>query len=107
MSACPQLNEQSNKKDLVKRMHRRDLTAGEGAILRVIQQGYGSQNVAEGVFFTEADEAIISAKKCRWHIAGDGEPYQPCEAARGWHDYQRRRIEETLAKALLFKILVM
>jgi hypothetical protein len=40
-------------------MHRRILNAGETAILVVIQQGYGPQNTADTVFFTERDEAVI------------------------------------------------
>jgi hypothetical protein len=41
---------------------RRDLTPGESAILGMIQQGYGSQNAAASVFFTNAGEAAISVK---------------------------------------------
>jgi hypothetical protein len=43
-------------------MRRRDLTAGEAAILTMIQQGYGPQNNAEEVFFTDTDEAVIFVK---------------------------------------------
>lgn len=43
-------------------MRRRSLTANEAAILATIQQGYGSQNGADEVFFTEADEAVIFLK---------------------------------------------
>jgi hypothetical protein len=43
-------------------MHRRVLNAGETAILAVIQQGYGPQNTADTVFFTESDEAVILVK---------------------------------------------
>jgi hypothetical protein len=41
-------------------MQRRVLTAGETAVLAMIQQGYGPQNSADTVFFTDAGEAIIS-----------------------------------------------
>ena len=40
-------------------MRRRDLTPGESAILGMIQQGYGSQNIVDDVFFTDANEANI------------------------------------------------
>jgi hypothetical protein len=43
-------------------MRRRVLNAGETAILAVIQQGYGPQNTADSVFFTERDEAAIFVK---------------------------------------------
>jgi hypothetical protein len=43
-------------------MHRRVLTAGETAVLVMIQQGYGPQNSADSVFFTNAGEAVISVK---------------------------------------------
>ena len=43
-------------------MRRRNLTAGEAAILTMIQQGYGSQNTADEVFFTDADEAALFVK---------------------------------------------
>jgi hypothetical protein len=38
-------------------MRHRDLTANEMAILLIIQDGYGLQNTANEVFFTDADEA--------------------------------------------------
>jgi hypothetical protein len=41
-------------------MQRRVLTAGETAVLAIIQQGYGPQNSADSVFFTNEGEAIIS-----------------------------------------------
>lgn len=47
-------------------MHRRVLTAGEAAVLAMIQQGHGPQNHADGVFFTNDGEAVISV------IAADG-----------------------------------
>ena len=43
-------------------MRRRDLTTGEAAVLAIIQQGYGSQNTTNEVFFTEANEATIFVK---------------------------------------------
>ena len=43
-------------------MRRRELTSGEAAILEIIQQGYGPQNSADQVFFTDANEATIFAK---------------------------------------------
>jgi hypothetical protein len=43
-------------------MRRRDLTAGEFAVLRMIQQGYGLQNSLARVFFTDTDEAAIFVK---------------------------------------------
>jgi hypothetical protein len=43
-------------------MHRRVLTAGETAVLTMIQQGYGQQNGIDKVFFTDADEAVIVVK---------------------------------------------
>ena len=43
-------------------MHRRALTAGEAAILATIQQGYGPQNTADEVVFTDADQAVILVK---------------------------------------------
>jgi hypothetical protein len=43
-------------------MHRRDSTAGEAAILRLIQERYGRENTVDKVFFTNADEAAIFAK---------------------------------------------
>ena len=44
------------------RMRRRDLTVGEFAVLRIIQQGYGQQNSLGKVFFTDIDEAAIFVK---------------------------------------------
>ncbi len=41
---------------------RRALTEGEAAILRIIQQGYGPQNTADKVFFTNSDEATVFVK---------------------------------------------
>ncbi len=43
-------------------MRRRELTAKEAAILRVIQDGYGSQNSLDEVFFSEKDDAVIFVK---------------------------------------------
>jgi hypothetical protein len=43
-------------------MRRRDLTSGEAGILRIVQEGYGSQNTVDEVFFTDADEAAIFVK---------------------------------------------
>ena len=43
-------------------MRRRDLTPAEAGILRIIQEGYGLQNTADEVFFTEADEAVMFVK---------------------------------------------
>jgi hypothetical protein len=43
-------------------MRRRDLTPAEAGILRMIQEGYGPQNTADEVFFTESDEAVIFVK---------------------------------------------
>lgn len=43
-------------------MRRRELTAIEAAVLKVIQQGYGPQNSVDAVFFTDADEAVIFVK---------------------------------------------
>ena len=40
-------------------MHKRLLTAGETALLAIIQQGYGPQNDTGKVFFTDNDEALI------------------------------------------------
>lgn len=42
--------------------HRRDLTSGEAKILGIIQEGYGSNNTADKVFFTEKDEAAIAVE---------------------------------------------
>ena len=47
-------------------MQRRVLTTGETAVLTMIQQGYGPQNSAYNVFFTDAGEAVMSV------IASDG-----------------------------------
>ena len=41
-------------------MPRRVLTAGEIAVLAMIQQGYGQQNSVDSVLFTNAGEAVIS-----------------------------------------------
>jgi len=43
-------------------MPRRDLTAGQTAILKIIQHGYGPQNTVSEVFFTNANEAAIFVK---------------------------------------------
>jgi hypothetical protein len=43
-------------------MPRRDLTAAEAAVLRMIQEGYGAQNRADEVFFTGRNEAAIFVK---------------------------------------------
>jgi len=43
-------------------MHRRVLTAGETAVLAMIQQGYGPQNSVDEVFFANAGEAVIFVK---------------------------------------------
>ena len=43
-------------------MRRRNLTTNEAAVLSIIQEQYGSQNTADGVSFTEADEAVIFVK---------------------------------------------
>jgi hypothetical protein len=43
-------------------MRRRDLTANETAVLRIIQQGFGPQNTIDEVFFTDGDEAAIFVK---------------------------------------------
>jgi hypothetical protein len=43
-------------------MRRRDLTTGEAGILRIVQEGYGSRNTVDEVFFTDADEAAIFVK---------------------------------------------
>ena len=43
-------------------MRRRELTAGEAAVLRIIQKGYGPRNTAGEVFFTDANEAAIFVK---------------------------------------------
>jgi hypothetical protein len=41
---------------------RRELTQGESAILGMIQEGYGLQNVVDEVFFTDRGEAAIFVK---------------------------------------------
>jgi len=43
-------------------IHRRDLTPGEAKILGIIQDGYGSKNTVDEVFFTLEDEAAIAVK---------------------------------------------
>jgi hypothetical protein len=43
-------------------MERRNLTASEEAILKVIQEGYGPQNSISDVFFSKTDEAVIFVK---------------------------------------------
>ena len=43
-------------------MRKRELTAGETAVLRIIQKGYGPQNTAAEVFFTDANEAALFVK---------------------------------------------
>jgi hypothetical protein len=43
-------------------MSRRVLSDGETAILAMIQRGYGLQNCADIVFFTDANEAVLSVK---------------------------------------------
>ena len=43
-------------------MRRRDLTTGEAEILRVVQEGYGSQDTVDEVFFTDTNEAAIFVK---------------------------------------------
>jgi len=43
-------------------IRRRELTAGEIAILALIQREFGPQNSADQVFFIDADEAVIFAK---------------------------------------------
>ena len=40
----------------------RPLTEGELNVLRIIQDGYGQQNTADDVFFTDQDEASIFVK---------------------------------------------
>ena len=40
-------------------MNRRVLTIGETAVLTIIQEGYGSHNAVEKVFFSPTDEAVI------------------------------------------------
>ena len=43
-------------------MNRRVLTAGETAVLAMVLLGYGPQNSADDVFFTNAGESIIAVK---------------------------------------------
>ena len=43
-------------------MRRRDLTTGEAGILRIVQEGYGSQNTVDEVFFTDTNEAALFVK---------------------------------------------
>ena len=43
-------------------MNRRGLTAGETAVLAMIQRGYGPQNNADDVFFTNEGEAVFAVK---------------------------------------------
>jgi hypothetical protein len=43
-------------------MNRRVLTAGETSVLSMIQLGYGPQNSAEEVFFSDNNEAVIMVK---------------------------------------------
>jgi hypothetical protein len=43
-------------------MRRRKLTVEEAAILTMIQEGYGSQNSTDEVFFSDKDEAVIFVK---------------------------------------------
>jgi hypothetical protein len=69
-------------------MRRRDLTVSEAAVLRIVQQSYGSQNTAEQVFFTDADEAAIFVKAAEWHVGGDGESYQSRGLACGRYYFQ-------------------
>lgn len=40
-------------------MNRRELTAGERAILELIQIGYGPQNTESQVFFSDKGDAVI------------------------------------------------
>jgi hypothetical protein len=40
-------------------MPKRVLTDGETVVLTIIQQGYGSHNSVDKVFFSPADEAVI------------------------------------------------
>lgn len=47
--------------------HRRDLTSGEAKILGIIQDGYGSKNTVDEVFFTLEDEAAIAVKNSAGH----------------------------------------
>ena len=43
-------------------MSRRDLSPGEAAVLKMIQEGYGPQNSFDAVFFTRLNEAAIFVK---------------------------------------------
>jgi hypothetical protein len=43
-------------------MNRRVLTVGETAVLAMIRHGYGPQNSADRVFFTNGGEAVILVK---------------------------------------------
>jgi len=43
-------------------IHRRSLTSGEMKILGIIQNGYGSNNTTDRVFFTPKDEAAIAVE---------------------------------------------
>ena len=43
-------------------MLRRELSAGETAILTIIQQAYGARNALDEVFFTDQDQAVIFVK---------------------------------------------
>ncbi|MGD0758074.1 MAG: hypothetical protein ABR921_04145 [Candidatus Sulfotelmatobacter sp.] len=40
-------------------MNRRVLTDGETAVLTIIQEGYGSHNSIDKVFFSPTDEAVM------------------------------------------------
>lgn len=48
-------------------IHRRELTPGESKILGIIQDGYGSENSVDEVFFTVEDDAAIAVR----NSAGD------------------------------------
>jgi hypothetical protein len=43
-------------------MRQRELTSREAEILKIILEGYGSQNTVDDVFFTDANEAAIFVK---------------------------------------------
>jgi hypothetical protein len=43
-------------------MAKRDLSAGERAVLALIQEGYGPHNSVDNVFFNEANDAVIFVK---------------------------------------------
>jgi hypothetical protein len=43
-------------------MRRRELTTQEAAILKMIEDGYGSANSTDEVFFSEKDDAVIFVK---------------------------------------------